>query len=273
MSDGQAYDETLLDELLALAERLARSAGELLVQRRPTDLGVAATKSSPTDIVTEMDTAAEALIVEGLRTARPGDGVLGEEGASDEGTSGVRWVIDPIDGTVNYLYSLPAWAVSIAAEIDGRVVVGVVHIPPLGETYTAVRGRGARCNGRRLSVRAAPSLEKALVGTGFGYERSRRARQAQILTTVLPAVRDVRRGGAASVDLCSVAAGRLDAYYERGLQPWDLAAGGLVAEEAGARVGGLDGRPAGGDLVIAGPPGLFDALHDLLRPLRPDTDG
>jgi myo-inositol-1(or 4)-monophosphatase len=270
--DATALDATALDELLALAERLARETGTMLVDRRPDDLGVAATKSSPTDIVTEMDTAAETFIVSELRRHRPDDGVLGEEGASDAGTSGVRWVIDPIDGTVNYLYRWPAWAVSIAAEVDGEVAVGVVHVPALGETYTAVRGGGARCNGRPLRVSAASALELALVGTGFGYERSRRAHQAQVLTAVLPRVRDVRRGGAASVDLCFVAAGRLDGYFERGLQPWDLAAGGLVAAEAGAVVGGLAGRAAGPDLVIAAAPGLFGELAGLLEPLGADRD-
>jgi myo-inositol-1(or 4)-monophosphatase len=267
-----AHPDDLLDELLALAEDTARRAGRLLTEGRPSDLGVAATKSSSTDIVTEMDTAAERLIVSALRAARPGDGVLGEEGASSAGTSGVRWIIDPIDGTVNYLYGFPMWAVSIAASIDDQVVAGVVHVPPLGETYSAVLGRGSRCNGVALAVNPAPSLAQALVGTGFGYEAARRARQAQILTTVLPRVRDVRRGGAASVDLCAVAAGRLDGYYERGLQPWDLAAGGLVASEAGAVVGGLGGAAAGSELVLAAPPGLFTELHDLLESLRAAAD-
>ncbi len=261
-----------LDELLSLARRAAAGAARLLVDKRPARVDVAATKTTPTDIVTEMDRAAETLIFETIRAARPGDGALGEEGADDAGTTGVRWVVDPIDGTVNYLYDFPSWAVSVAAEVDGEAVVGVVAVPPLGETFSAVRGRGAELDGRPLRRDDAPSLDRALVATGFGYAAERRARQAEVLRGVLPRVRDVRRAGAAAVDLCAVAAGRVDAYYERGTNRWDIAAGALIATEAGVTVGGLHGRRAGHDLVIAAPPGLFDPLHDLLAPLEPDRD-
>jgi myo-inositol-1(or 4)-monophosphatase len=260
--------------LLELATDVALAAGKLLVERRPPgDLEVG-TKSSPTDVVTVMDTAAERLIVDALLRARPDDAVLGEEGGASQPTgTGVRWVIDPIDGTVNYLYRLPPYAVSIAAEVDGTVVAGVVHAPELGETFTASRGGGAFLNGSRLRVTTSPpSPDHALVATGFGYEASRRARQAHVLAGLLPQVRDMRRLGAASVDLCYVAARRVDAYYERGLNAWDLAAGGLVAAEAGAVVAGLAGRPAGPDLVLAAPPGLFEQLHDLLAALGADRD-
>ncbi|HET7408365.1 MAG TPA: inositol monophosphatase family protein [Mycobacteriales bacterium] len=253
----------IVEELLGLALDLARRAGDLLLTQRPANLEVD-TKSSPTDVVTDMDTAAERLIVGGLRAARPGDGVLAEEGASAESSTGVRWVVDPLDGTVNYLYGIPDWAVSIAAEVDGETAVGVVNDPSKKRVYAAVRGRGATCNDRPLRCSARTDLAQALVGTGFGYAADRRAAQARVLDGVLPKVRDIRRIGAAALDLCSVAAGRLDAFYERGLNPWDLAAGGLIAREAGAVVGGLRGGPAGPDLVIAAPPALFGPLHDVL---------
>jgi myo-inositol-1(or 4)-monophosphatase len=250
--------------LLDLALDTAREAGELLVQGRRGEIRATATKSSPTDVVTAMDTAAEELIRTRLLAARPGDGILGEEGSSVTGSSRVRWVVDPIDGTVNYLYDLDNWAVSIGVEVDGRTVAGVVHAPALGKTYTAVAGSGAVRDGRRLRCSAVTELGQTLVATGFGYASGRRARQAEVLLRVLPRVRDIRRFGAASLDLCAVGEGVVDAYYERGLNPWDLAAGGLVATEAGLRVGGLAGRPASGDLVIAAPPAIFDEFADLL---------
>jgi myo-inositol-1(or 4)-monophosphatase len=266
-----ALPEAELAALLAVALDAATEAGRVLVEERPRDLDVA-TKSTPTDVVTVMDARSERLLVERITASRPSDGFLGEEGASIAGSSGVRWVIDPVDGTVNYLYRLPDWAVSVAAEADGQTQVGVVVVPAYGEVFAATAGGGATLNGRPIHVSARTTLSQALVGTGFGYAADRRARQGQILAEVLPRVRDVRRAGAASVDLCSVACGRLDGYYERGLAPWDLAAGSLIAREAGARVEGLHGGQASGDLVLAAGPGVFDALHDLLAPLRPDSD-
>ena len=261
------------DALLELAVDVAHRAGRLLLDGRPERVEVAATKSSPTDVVTEMDRASERLIAGALRAARPGDGVLGEEGAAEEGTSGLRWVVDPIDGTVNYLYGLPSWAVSIAAERDGEAIVGVVHVPPLGETFTAVRGRGAWRGGVPVQVNPPVAPERALVATGFGYEPGRRADQAALLQGLLPRIRDVRRTGAAAIDLCSVACGRVDAYYERGTQRWDIAAGALVAAEAGAVVGGLHGSPPSPELVLAAAPGLFEQLHDLLAALEAAPSG
>ena len=257
--------------LLALAVDLASRAGALALSMRE-GVEVAATKSSPTDVVTAADAGAERLVVEGLRSARPGDGVLGEEGADDPGTTGVRWVVDPVDGTVNFLYGIPQWAVSIAAEVDGEVVAGVVHDPAKGETWTAVRGGGAALNGAPLRCSAATDLAQSLVATGFSYDASRRAVQAQHLTTLLPRVRDVRRMGAGALDLCAVAAGRVDGYYEQAMNPWDWAAGALVAREAGARVGGLRGRPESSAMVLAAAPGVFDVLHDLLVELDADHD-
>jgi myo-inositol-1(or 4)-monophosphatase len=254
-------------ELLSVALEAARRAGALLRDGRPADLGVAATKSSPIDVVTEMDIAAEKLITSCIGGLRPDDGFLGEEGASTAGTSGIRWVIDPLDGTVNYLYGLPSWAVSIAAEHDGRTLVGVVEAPMRGETYQAVLGGGAFLNGRPVHCRPAPEFAHALVGTGFGYVSQRRAAQAEVVRTLVPRVRDIRRAGSAAIDLCDVGCGRLDAYYERGLNPWDLAAGELFAREAGALTGGRPGWPASGELTVAAPPGLFEPLQGLLEEL------
>lgn len=257
-------DEPLLTELLDVAREAARRAGELLRDGRPADLEVAATKTSPIDVVTEMDVAAEKLIVGILAERRPDDGVLGEEGASTAGTSGVRWIVDPLDGTVNYLYGLPNWAVSVAAERDGETVVGVVDCPPRGEVHQAVRGGGALRNGEPIRCRPSPPLDQALIGTGFSYVRSRRAVQAELAARLLPQVRDIRRFGAAALDLCDVGGGRLDGYYERGTQPWDHAAGDLIAREAGARTGGRPGEPVGPDLVVAASPGVFEVLQPML---------
>ena len=258
-----------MDDLLALAVETAREAGALVTRRRAeAPVEVAATKSSPTDIVTASDTAAERLIRERIGSARPEDGFLGEEGGEDSGPGGrtrVRWVVDPIDGTVNYLYGLPAYAVSIAAEVDDRVAVGVVHNPVSGETWTAVVGRGAFLDGRPVRVGELSEPAQALVGTGFNYDVRTRTAQAQQVARLLPRVRDIRRMGAASLDLCAVATGRLDAFVEQGLQPWDLAAGGLVAREAGARMGGLGDAEAGERLVVVTNPDLWEQLQDLLR--------
>ncbi|MBT2363863.1 inositol monophosphatase [Streptomyces sp. ISL-10] len=259
--------DPLTSELLTLALEAARRAGTLLRDGRPDDLAVARTKSSPIDVVTEMDIAAEKLITGYLTEHRPDDGFLGEEGASSTGTSGVRWVIDPLDGTVNYLYGLPTWAVSIAAELDGETVVGVVAAPMRGETFRAVLGDGAYLGERRLRCRPAPPLDQALVSTGFNYVHTVRSHQAQVAERLIPRLRDIRRSGSAAIDLCDVAAGRLDGYYERGLSPWDLAAGDLIAREAGARTGGRPGEPPSGDLTVAAGPGVFEPLQTLLEDL------
>ncbi|MFD7703301.1 inositol monophosphatase family protein [Streptomyces caelestis] len=257
-------------ELLELAREAARRAGELLRDGRPADLAVAATKSSPIDVVTEMDLAAEKLITTLIAERRPEDGFLGEEGASTEGSSGIRWVIDPLDGTVNYLYGLPTWAVSIAAEQDGETVAGAVAAPMRGEAYHAVRGGGAWATGawegeRRLTCRPSPPLDQALVSTGFNYVTEVRTHQADVARRLIPLLRDIRRGGSAAIDLCDLAAGRLDGYYERGLHPWDLAAGDLIAREAGARTGGRPGDRPSWDLAVAATPGVFEPLQWLLE--------
>jgi myo-inositol-1(or 4)-monophosphatase len=264
-------------DLLELAISTADVAGVMLIDKRPADLRVAHTKSSPTDVVTEMDQAAEKLIIDRISSSRPNDAFLGEEGGAAAGASGVRWIIDPIDGTVNYLYGLPDWAVSIAAEVDGVIVAGVVAVPTRGELYTAARGEGAYLVHRdgsteKLRCNAGVPLERALIATGFGYFAQRRARQAEVLLGVLPRVRDIRRSGSAAVDLCSVASGRVDGYFERGPQEWDVAAGGLIVQEAGGAIGGLHGRPPSAEMTISAGPGLYEALHDLLVPLAPERD-
>jgi myo-inositol-1(or 4)-monophosphatase len=274
-----------LHELLRIAVSIARSAGELLLDGLHQARTSVHTKSSATDMVTEMDIASESLIATSLHRERPGDAIVAEEGARQDGTSGVRWIVDPLDGTTNYLYGWPAFAVSIAAEVDGLVAVGVVHDPSHAETFVAIRGHGAWLSNAtgggapdperaesaplgdgatRLQLHTAPGLSNALVGTGFNYDADLRARQAGVLTHVLPAVRDIRRAGAAALDLCWVAAGRLDGFFEAGLQPWDWAAGALVAGESGAWVGDLEGGPPSGSMTLAAAPELAARLRALL---------
>jgi fructose-1,6-bisphosphatase/inositol monophosphatase family enzyme len=265
--------------LAELACAVALEAGDLLRSRHG-EVRVVETKSSPTDVVTQMDQAAEELIRRRILAARRGDAILGEEGGQPDaiGAGGVRWIVDPLDGTVNYLYGLPDWAVSIAAEADGTVVAGAVSVPERQVLVSAWLGGGAWLRpaggaaATALACTTGVGLGDALVGTGFGYEPARRAVQGRVVAAVLPQVRDIRRGGAAAVELCSVAAGWLDGFYERGLRPWDVAAGGLIAREAGAQVGGLNGRPASESMTIAAGPGLFGALHDLLASLDPERD-
>jgi myo-inositol-1(or 4)-monophosphatase len=253
--------------LLDLATGAARDAGALLRDGLEQTRTTIETKSTTTDMVSEMDRAAEALLVDGLLGARPEDGMVGEEGTDRTGTSGVRWIVDPLDGTTNYLYRLPGFAVSIAAEVDGTVQVGVVYDVVHDELFSAVRGVGATRDGQPIRCSAADDLATALVATGFSYEPARRERQAEVLVGLLPKVRDVRRFGAASVDLCAVACGRVDAYYERGLAPWDLAAGVLIAEEAGAVVTGFDGGPVAAGAVVAAARGVAGGLRALLEGL------
>jgi myo-inositol-1(or 4)-monophosphatase len=285
MTVPQASEDA--EALLRIAVAAAAEAGRLLASWRGDERPeVVQTKSSPTDIVTEMDRRSEALITSRIRAYRPGDTVLGEEGGQtsgglageDDGSlpGRVRWIVDPLDGTVNYLYGLRAWAVSIAAEVDGAVVAGVVEVPRHGETFTAVTGQGAwlhRGEARQaLRCSSGVPLDQALVGTGFGYDPGRRQVQGEVVAALLPHIRDIRRGGSAAVDLCSVASGRLDAFYERGLNYWDFAAGGLIAREAGALVGGLAGRAESTSMAVAAGPGLFQQLETFLCKLNPERD-
>ena len=272
-SGGTAPD--LRTELLELARATAEEAAALVGAGRSTAAAQVDTKSSPVDVVTAVDTASEALIVRRLTDARPDDGVLGEEGAAREGTSGVRWVVDPIDGTVNFLYGFPAYAVSIAAEVDGRTEVGVVLNVATGELFSAVRGRGAWLTApgaatMQLHGSAPLSLEQTLVATGFGYRVEQRRAQGAVVAQLVTEVRDIRRNGCASLDLCSAAAGRVDAYYELDLKPWDHAAGALVAAEAGLVVTGLHGRPFADPMAVVAAPGIAGPLVELLERLHTD---
>jgi myo-inositol-1(or 4)-monophosphatase len=258
-------EDPLVPELLNFAIAVAEEAGQLILDGLTRPRAEVDTKSTSTDMVTEMDRAAEALIRQRLRELRPDDGMMGEEGSHVEAASGVTWLVDPIDGTTNYVYRLPVFSVSVAAEVDGQVVAGVVRHPSMGETFSAGRGRGAFLNGRRLQVAGPPTLATALVGTGFSYEPERRVRQSQVVTRIIGSVRDVRRMGSAAIDLCWVACGRLDAYFERGLQPWDRGAGALIAAEAGAWVGRIGHAPETSGDVMACVPHLaaeFKALVD-----------
>ena len=255
--------DDLGEDLADLAEVLALRAGALVRDGRRRGLATIGTKSTVTDMVTEYDRASERLIVDGILAARPDDTVIGEEGADHPGTSGVAWLVDPIDGTTNYLYGLPGYAVSIAARDAGGLLAGVVHVPVPGEMFRAVRGRGATLDGQPISCSAKADVATALVATGFSYDPELRVRQGRMLERVIGRVRDIRRFGAAAVDLCHVACGRVDAYYEWGLSEWDLAAGELIAREAGARVGDFAGGPARPGEVLAAPPQLYDALVTL----------
>jgi myo-inositol-1(or 4)-monophosphatase len=336
-------------DLLAIAVAAALEAGDLLASQEGR-VAVAATKSSPTDVVTEMDGRAEELIRARILAARPNDAILGEEGGQVEGAANppARWVVDPLDGTVNYLYGLHDWAVSIAAEVAGEIVAGVVYVPMRGELFTAVRGEGAwlesshgsdapaRGEGDslesvaaaqasvdsavvsgavvsgavvsgtvpdalghapdfpvdapasasesdipeisifgRVRLRCGPGvpLDQALVATGFGYTAQRRTVQGEVVAALLPLIRDIRRNGAASVDLCAVAANRVDAYYERGLNYWDYAAGALVAAEAGAVVGDTRGGPPSTSMTVVAGAALFGPLRDALAALDAERDG
>jgi myo-inositol-1(or 4)-monophosphatase len=305
-------------DLLAIAVAAALEAGDLLASQEGR-VAVAATKSSPTDVVTEMDGRAEELIRARILAARPNDAILGEEGGQVEGAANppARWVVDPLDGTVNYLYGLHDWAVSIAAEVDGEIVAGVVYVPMRGELFTAVRGEGAwlesshgsdapaRGEGDslesvaaaqapagspaptsesdlteisifgRVRLRCGPGVpvDRALVATGFGYTAERRTVQGEVVAALLPLIRDIRRNGAASVDLCAVAANRVDAYYERGLNYWDYAAGALVAAEAGAVVGDTRGGPPSTSMTVVAGAALFGPLRDALAALDAERDG
>ena len=259
---GARAPADLLDELLAVAVEAARSAGALLLERFHAPREALRAKSSPTDLVTESDIAAERTIRELLARERPGDAVLGEEGGEDAGSGEgrVRWIVDPLDGTINFLYGIPQWSVSVACEDADGTLAGAVFDAVRGEEFTAVRGGPARVNGTPVAGSAQDDLGQALVATGFGYEAEIRAVQAHVAQRVLPAVRDIRRAGSAALDLAWTACARHDAFFERGVKPWDVAAGALLCRSAGLETQPLAERgvlPAG---IVAGPPALVDAL-------------
>lgn len=258
-------------DLVALRDvalQVATEAADLLAGTVDDERTLIDTKSTSTDMVTEMDRASEALLVSRLRELRPHDSIVAEEGTDHIGDSGVVWIVDPLDGTTNYLYRYPGWNVSVGATIDGEPVAGAVVVPALREAFAGAVGLGATRNGRPLRIAPPAPLATSLVGTGFGYDPAARVAQAAALSTFLHRIRDVRRAGAAASDLCSVACGRLDAYYEHSLEDWDRVAGTVIAREAGARVevipSPIPGTGVAGDCTIAAHPERFDELVDLL---------
>jgi len=248
------------EELLALALRVAREAGDLLMER-PATFDISS-KSTAIDIATQMDHASEKHIVSALLAERPDDGIIGEEGASRPSTSGITWVIDPVDGTVNYLYALPGWNVSIGAKDASGPLVGVVHAPTVNSTWSAIRGQGAWLNESPIRCNDPISLDRALIGTGFAYDLGARVEQGRVIAALLPQIRDLRRMGSAAVDLCYVAMGAFDGYFELGLKEWDWAAGALIAQEAGAIVSVNDQ-----DITICAGPALHPHLVKAISPL------
>ena len=243
------------EQLRQLAVEIAQAAGALLAERP--DVFDINQKSSAVDFATQMDIAAEKLIVDRILTARPNDGINGEEGSERASTSGITWVIDPLDGTVNYFYGIPGWNVSIAAKNSEGVVAGAVYSPTTQSLWSASLGGGATFNGKKIACNDPVALDRAMLATGFSYDLEERKSQGAMVASLLPRVRDFRRNGAAAVDLCYVAMGALDGYFEAGLKEWDLAAGGLIAQEAGAIV---SGGPSSGQPVIAAGPALHAVL-------------
>lgn len=250
-------------ELLTIAVEAARLASKVVTSGQPTAFAGAQTKSTPTDMVTQIDKLSEETIRNYILTRRPEDGFIGEEGkhiASD----GVTWVVDPIDGTTNFMYDFPAYAVSIAAQIDEETVCGAVLDVPRGELFTAVKGGGAFRDGLEIKPRQCTLVREALVSTGFAYDAQRRALQARALAHLIADVRDIRRAGAASLDLAWVACGRSDGYYEAGLKPWDYEAAALIVREAGGLVGSWDSTSPSEEMTIAANPTLFYPLRDAI---------
>lgn len=264
-------------ELHDVAVKLAREAGELIVTRRAGHIEVASTKSSDVDVVTAVDKESEEFLYTRLRELRPGDGFLGEEGQVEESTTGVTWVVDPIDGTVNFLYNIPHYAVSIAA-VTGepspgswQVEAGAVFNPATGELFHAARGEGAFLGERRLEIGPPPPMNLALLATGFAYSTAMRKEQVRILSQLIGEVRDIRRMGTASLDFAAVAAGRVDVYFERTLSPWDHAAGELMVTEAGGIITGIRDLPQGREGIFAGHPTLVTQLKARISEVGGDT--
>jgi myo-inositol-1(or 4)-monophosphatase len=253
------------DELLSLAVDAAHAAGALLLGRFQRPATGVERKSSETDMVSDADRDAEGLIRDMVMASRPADGMLGEEGGDVAGDSGLRWVVDPLDGTTNFLYGLPIWSVSIACEDESGGLAGVVFDPCRDEMFAAQRGRGASLNGRPIATSRNDDLSRALIGTGFAYAPAARLRQAQVLAELLAHVRDIRRGGSAAVDLAWVACGRLDGYYELGTRHWDRAAGMLLVQEAGGVATPLGRNVGDGEGALAAGAALYPALSELVE--------
>ena len=261
MVDHTALRDLALDIARAVGPEIGRRAGRV---------DVLSTKSTATDLVTEVDRWSEAEIVSRILDARPQDSILGEEGTGVAGTSDVRWVVDPIDGTTNFVYGHPGFSVSIGVEVDNEPVAGVVLDPLLGDVFAAAVGHGTTRNGQPVQVSGTTDLTTALVATGFSYDPGRRERQAEVLVGLLPEIRDIRRMGGAAIDLASVSCGRVDAYFEQGLNPWDCAAGTVLVSEAGGRITDLEGRPNPGEMTVAAPAAIHGPLLDLLRAVGAD---
>ncbi|MGA0961705.1 MAG: inositol monophosphatase family protein [Ilumatobacteraceae bacterium] len=259
-SDSADVDD-LRSLCIDLAVSAATRAAEGRAQRARLD---AETKSSVTDLVTEFDRAAENYIRERLSSERPRDGVVGEEGVDVPNTSGLTWIVDPIDGTTNFVFGLPAWGCSIAVTRGDTILAGAVHLPALRETYSAALGKGASLNGNNLTSSQSTSLHTALVATGFAYDSQRRSQQGALVAKLLPQIRDIRRSGSAAYDLCCVAAGTVDAYYEHGLSIWDIAAGVLIAREAGAKVEFTPDSATTNITVVASASPIFESLRSAI---------
>lgn len=260
--DAQAAD------LLALATEISSEATAVVAKYAAEHTYAIETKSTPTDLVTEADRETEALIVRRILGARPNDGLLGEEGANREGSSGIRWVIDPIDGTTNFVYGVPAYSVSIGIERDGQMIAGVVSDVALQQVYSASLGGGAFLDGRRIQVSKRTDLSTSLMGIGFAYDPERRDLQARFYDRVMTHIRDVRRMGSAALDLCRVASGQLDGYFEFQLNPWDIAAGGLIVREAGGITRGFHGFTFEEGYVLATPPALSEPMLAVIDSYR-----
>jgi len=256
------------DQLLELASRLAREAGTRALTGRRSSVVERTTKSSTTDLVTQHDRAAEALIVEHLVAERPADAIVGEEGAAHEGTSGYAWFLDPIDGTTNFVYDLPSWSTSVAVAYRGATIAGAVYVPVADELFAARLNGGATLDGTPIECSGETALSLALVATGFSYQPATRTAQATAIARLIAEIRDIRRSGSAAVDLCWTAAGRVDAYFEEHLNSWDAAAGELIAREAGCITSDFNGGPAEPSNIVAATPAIHAVLIDLIRRSR-----
>lgn len=261
-------NDSLTMTLLDICTELAVTGGKRAFEGRRAGLKDVSTKSTSTDMVTEFDRATEQYIVNQIRTRRPDDSIIGEEGGSHSGNSGITWCIDPIDGTTNFLYALPSWSVSIGVSDHKGPLVGVVYIPALDEIFSATRGGGAFLNGEKIHCNEVTDVSKALVCTGFSYSPEQRSIQSKRVSTFIHKVRDIRRLGAASVDICFVACGRVDAYFEENLHSWDIAAAELIAIEAGARSGDFSGGSSSPAEIMVACPGIFDGLSNLICELQ-----
>lgn len=269
---GAEPSMSLAQDLRAIAEDLARHAGDMALAGRKSGEVAATTKSSPTDMVTQFDQASEQLITSGLRTLRPDDGIIGEEGAEHIGTTGLTWHIDPIDGTSNFFFDIPMWAVSIGVADDHGPLAGAVYAPALGEMFSAARGHGATVNGSPIAVRHNSDVSDAMLCTGFSYRVHERPANAARVARLITQVRDIRRFGAAAIDLCFVACGRLDAYFEEHLHSWDLVAGQIIATEAGAIVTDYSGAPVRPAQVLASQPNVHAAVVALINDSGTNND-